>query len=270
MPSRAQSARTSAVRAPNVRSSSSRLRQRVAAVRVDAAGDHHQLGRVALDGRQHLVAEPRQVGVVAGAGRERHVQVGADARPRAGLGGVAGVGPVRRLVQRHRQHGRVLVEDGLRCRCRGARPSRSPRPGRRRARCCACRTAIAPFANRQKPIGRSRSAWWPGGRIAAIPTPAADRLGHGRDRARRPRAAPPRPSRPHDVGVGIEHALARRRGEDPLGVARRRARARGRRSSAAGASALRRPRRRDPPGTRRRARVARGGRRCRARPARGA
>ena len=34
---------------------------------------------------------------------------------------------------------------------------------------CSARAAIATLLNRQKPIARPASAWWPGGRTAARP-----------------------------------------------------------------------------------------------------
>ena len=53
------------------------------------------------------------------------------------------------------------------CRCRGGRRNRPRRRGRGRGCFCAWRAAMAALLKRQKPIGRTVSAWWPGGRMRA-------------------------------------------------------------------------------------------------------
>ena len=105
------------------------------------------------------------------------------------------------------------------CRCRGGRRSR--RWPRALSRCwrSACAAATATLLNRQKPIGLSPVAWWPGGRTAqkrarrrrpctastaATTAPAARSAGFGRagrqSRCRRPAAGRP------VAGRAAEHA----------------------------------------------------------------
>ena len=83
------------------------------------------------------------------------------------------------------------------CRCRGARRSRRSARARGRAPARAA-AATATLLNRQKPIARSASAWWPGGRT----------------RRTRGRALP------------VEHALHRVRSTAPAAQQRRRVGAR--------------------------------------------
>ena len=101
--------------------------------------------------------------------------------PAPRLVGGARVRPVRPLVQRHGQHRRVLVERWPACRCRGGRPSRSPRRGRRRARTARAATAIEPLASRQKPIGAVGQRVVPGRAHRGQADAAPHGLGHRRD-----------------------------------------------------------------------------------------
>ena len=99
------------------------------------------------------------------------------------------------------------------CRCRGARPSRrsSPAPGRRAS--SAWRAATATLLNRQKPIARAGSAWWPGGRCA-LKTP----VDASPSSSRRPaRTAPP---------AACSAAVQRARADDRVGIDLRRRRPR--------------------------------------------
>ena len=135
--------------------------------------------------------------VLAGAGGHRQVDREALAWPAADV------------LQRRRCRGRSLPggcwrrarrrggERSPPCRCRGGRPSRRSSPARRPSSRSASSAATATLSKRQKPIARSRSAWWPGGRVTAEADHvlAAEQRPHHRAGAARRRAAPP-PRRP--------------------------------------------------------------------------
>ena len=73
----------------------------------------------------------------------------------------------------------------------------------------ACSAATAALANRQKPIARSGSAWWPGGRspqkpVGAVPSSSASTRAQAAPAARRPAS--------HEAGTtGVSASRARRR-----------------------------------------------------------
>ena len=83
-------------------------RERVVDVRVEAGGDEQQVGLERAHRRLDHLGERAQVLVVAGAGRQRHVERRLVARPRP-----AGARIERPLVQRDEEDGVVAAEDRL-------------------------------------------------------------------------------------------------------------------------------------------------------------
>ncbi len=87
------------------------LRERVHSRSVITGRDDHQLWTVAGERRSHDPLDRRQVGALATAGRQRNIDVGPRACARSILLHRAGIRrEVAVLVQRDREHGRVLVE----------------------------------------------------------------------------------------------------------------------------------------------------------------
>ena len=112
------------------------------------------------------------------------------------------------------------------CRCRGARPSRARAPAPPRASRSRAGRPPPTLENRQKPIARSASAWWPGGRspqkpVGASPASSASASAHAAPAARRAAS--------HDPGlVGVSRSngpprlavLANRHRRAPAGARR--------------------------------------------------
>ena len=88
-------------------------RQGIVAVSIEAGGDDQPVGRERLDHRHDHLVERGPVHVASRAGRERQVQVGSGRLAPPGLGEPSGARVQRRLVGRHVQDARVVVEDVL-------------------------------------------------------------------------------------------------------------------------------------------------------------
>ncbi|KGX96322.1 hypothetical protein Y023_5101 [Burkholderia pseudomallei A79D] len=89
--------------------------ERIERVRILPRRHENELRRERLDERQHQLVERVPIARVARAGRQRHVRVVARARAAARLARLAAVDrEIRRLVQRHEQYRRIVVERLLR------------------------------------------------------------------------------------------------------------------------------------------------------------
>ena len=91
-------------------------------------------------------------------------------------------------------------------------PVERPGPARRRSAAIACAAATATLLNRQKPIARSRSAWWPGGRSAQNASARARRRAARSAAAAAPPAACSAASKEPGAGdrVDVDHPAAAR------------------------------------------------------------
>ena len=133
---------------------------------VVAGRDHDQPRRVRARDRRHHVLDEGEELLAAGPGRHRQVDRVALPLPVARVLGRPGARIERPLVDAGVEHVAVGGEDRLGAVAVVDVPVEHQHPLGAAARRSRGAAATATLLNRQKPIARSRSAWWPGGRSA--------------------------------------------------------------------------------------------------------
>ncbi len=164
--------------------------QRILTMSVETRRDDHPVRREPLHHRSNDLVDRLAVHITSGPGGKRQIQIGQRRRPVRRSREATGARIQRRLVERHVQHPRIVVEDVLGCRCRrwtsqSTIATRSPRSD-------SARAATATLLKRQKPIGSSDDrvvARVAGSQRRPRRTPVVQRIDgieHGPDRATSP------------------------------------------------------------------------------------
>ena len=195
--------------------------ERVVAVGVVPGRDDQQPGREARARRGATTCWTRaRNSSEPGARRHRHVERVALALADPGELGRAGARDRAATGGCWRRGRSATRRRSPPSRCRGGRPSRGSSTRSAPQAAIACAAATAALLNRQKPIGVSRSAWWPGGRSAQSAngaSPASRRSAAGGRAAGSVTGRLERPGA--GDGVEIDRAAAGRRDRlDPVDV----------------------------------------------------